>query len=77
MDRQRNDCLGGWKFKRCRSEHRRNLLRAIWSNSHTHYHAKSDAFAYSNADGDINFYTFNDSQLDSYRHCVSQSGASP
>jgi len=64
---------------RCRLErpigHGRNILRAIGSNFHTH--TKSDAFAYSNADGDINFYTFNDSQLDSYRHCVSQPGASP
>jgi hypothetical protein len=72
----------GWNCdQRRRAKHRRQILRAIWSNFHTHPHSNGnrndDAFAYS--DSDINVYTFNDSQPDSYsyRHCVSQPGASP
>ena len=65
MERQRNDRLGRkWQQP---FQHRRQILRAIWCDSHAYSNCESNAYAYSNA----NCY----SHTNAYANCYSHANA--
>jgi hypothetical protein len=70
VDWQRNDRLGWGYGQRPRSEHRRNLLRAIWSNfhahAHTHTHGNGNRYTYPNTNANSHCDTESNFNADAY-----------